>query len=411
MAASSSGHSYPVLAQALLGCTARESVQTPVPDITGRWRVPFRRVLDSYTVIPAADILAQHAPRELLAGRYVIVGASALGLSDRVATPLAASTAGFMVHAAALTALLDTPTAPWPGKLLAAAWTLLLVVLGYAALPRLSALSGMLLLAAGGLAWLPLAYAIAGSGAEFPLSAPLGAGFVLLAGAIPYEWWLAQRDSQRILEMFSHYVAPTVLAELLSHRLDDALAPTAKDVTVLIADMEGYTRHTSSLPLNEAARLTRDFLDALTRPVLDAGGTLDKYTGDGLVAFWGAPLPCPDQAEKALAAGNRILAEVAALNERRQAEGFPAVRVRIGIESGSALVGDLGTPFRSTYTAVGDCINFASKLQEAARDLPADLIVGPGAQARLGDKPELLTPLGTIPVRGSDHDMAVWGPR
>ena len=177
-------------------------------------------------------------------------------------------------------------------------------------------------------------------------------------------------------------------------------------VAVLIADMEGYTQTTSSLSLEDAATLTKDFLSCLTRPVLAGRGTLDKYSGDGLVAFWGAPLDCPDQADRAVSAALNILTEVDALNASRKDEGFTAVRVRIGIESGSALVGDLGTSFRSTYTAVGDCINFASRLEAAARDLPTQLLIGSAANSRLVQHRTIS--LGQITLRGTQTTIEVF---
>jgi hypothetical protein len=155
-----------------------------------------------------------------------------------------------------------------------------------------------------------------------------------------------------------------------------------------------------------AARLIRDFLERLTAPVLAHSGTLDKYTGDGLVAFWGAPLPCPEQADSAVSAALDILQAVAALNQQRHAEQLPPLRVRIGIESGLALVGDLGTTFRSSYTAVGDCINFASRLESAARTLPADIIIGNEAASRITQ--HTLIPLGSIQLRGTESMMAVF---
>src|SRR6202008_4822777 len=96
------------------------------------------------------------------------------------------------------------------------------------------------------------------------------------------------------------YVAGEVVDELLPSDMQDPLAPRPLQGTTLIADMEAYTPHVGALSMEEAARVTRDFLDCLTRPVLARHGTLDKYTGDGLVAFWGAPLPNPDHADLAL---------------------------------------------------------------------------------------------------------------
>src|SRR6185312_10804425 len=132
------------------------------------------------------------------------------------------------------------------------------------------------------------------------------------------------------------------------------------------------------LSLEEAAKLTSTFLDCLTGPVIATHGTLDKYTGDGLVAFWGAPLPNAEHADLALDAAQAILRAVAEMSARREAAGKPRLRVRIGIESGAAMAGDYGSSFRSIYTAVGDSVNTASRLEQAARDYPHDVIVGEG---------------------------------
>jgi adenylate cyclase len=128
-----------------------------------------------------------------------------------------------------------------------------------------------------------------------------------------------------------------------------------------------------------------------------------------LVAFWGAPLACPDQADRAVSAALGILAEVDALNTRRARENFAPVSVRIGIESGPALVGDLGTAFRSTYTAVGDCINFASRLEAAAQDLPTQLVIGAKANSQL--RRHKTRSLGEITLRGTQNPTEVFTTR
>ncbi|HEU4845642.1 MAG TPA: adenylate/guanylate cyclase domain-containing protein, partial [Burkholderiaceae bacterium] len=202
------------------------------------------------------------------------------------------------------------------------------------------------------------------------------------------------------------YVAKEVVEELLRSNLKDPLSPKQRQVTTLIADMEGYTSQVESLPVEEAARLTTDFLDCLTRPVLEKHGTLDKYTGDGLVAFWGAPLPIADHADLALDAARQILREVAQLSARRVAEGKAPLRVRIGIESGLAMAGDYGTAFRSIYTAVGDSVNTASRLEQAARDYPHDVIIGAGTVAR-ASRHQFLH-LGEQRLRGKDKPVQLY---
>jgi len=404
------GRDYLHFASALLACSGDNAPYMPPTDRAGLWRIPYTRALSAYTVIPAADILKERVPRTLVADRYALVGSSSLSLGDRVSTPLAPLTAGVMVHAASLTSLLDLAEnrygPPWSGYRLLAGWSILSVALAVICIARLSAWSGVLLILALVAGWLGIGFAGIARQAEWSVSAPLSAYFVLLVVAIPHEWWQAQRRSSGLLATLAHYVAQPVLDELLRRNLKHSLEPNLCEVTVLVADMENYTATTSSLSLQDAATLTKSFLACLTRPVLSGSGTLDKYTGDGLVAFWGAPLPYADQADRAVSAALDILHGVDALNAERMAAGFAPVRVRIGIESGPALVGDLGTDFRSTYTAVGDCINFASRLEAAARDLPSPLAIGPTANGQL--RKHRTVSLGSIALRGTRSVIEVF---
>ncbi|MCW2313977.1 CHASE2 domain-containing protein [Rhodoferax antarcticus] len=410
------GKDYSHLSSALLNCAADtvaaalQPVGLGLGDKDGFWRVPYSRAQNAYTVVSAADILYERAPPELLAGRFVLVGSSSLGLGDRVSTPLAPLSSGVMVHAASLTGLLDLAqgraSAPTSGRQLLLAWCLISIAVASFFIARLSVWASLPLLLGLVACWLGLAFMGVARQAEWSVTAPLWAYFFLLLVAIPNEWWQSQRRTRRLLNTFSHYVAQPVLDEIVRRGLNYSLTPTLCDVTVLIADMEGYTRMTSSLSLEEAAGLTKDFLGCLTRPVLTWCGTLDKYTGDGLVAFWGAPLACPEQADWAVSAALDILAEVDAFNAERQRSGIPPVRVRIGIESGRALVGDLGTSFRSTYTAVGDCINFASRLESAARDLPTQLVIGAATNGLL--QRHTTRSLGKITLRGTQTSIDVF---
>ncbi len=408
---------YAQFAEVLLHCgSAGSSHQTGASTagmgagLPGTVRVAYGRSLAAYTVIPAADVLRQTAPKDLMEGRIVLVGSSALGLGDRVSTPLTPLGSGVMVHAAQLSGLLDRAAGrtrqAWSGQLGSFAWSLLSIALAVVFLAKKSAFKGLLLLAGLVLGWLAIGFTGVAWAAEWSITAPLWAYFFLLLTAVPFEWRLAQSRSRRLLNSFSHYVAKPVLDEIVRLDLQHSLEPTLREVTVLIADMEGYTRATSSLSLEQAASLTKDFLGCLTRPVLGWHGTLDKYTGDGLVAFWGAPLDSPDQADRAVSAALEILTEVAAFNALRVGSGLAPVQVRMGIESGSALVGDLGTPFRSTYTAVGDCINFASRLEAAARDLPTQLVIGAATNARLQQHRTI--PLGEIALRGTQTTIEVF---
>jgi adenylate cyclase len=378
------GRDYPALALALDSCCSGRAAPA-LPD-AAHMRVPFTRDWEAFTIASATDILNEVIEPNSAKGRLVLVGSSSLGLGDRVTTPHAAKRPGLGVQAEVLSALLDrqegrTP-APWPGRLAACAFALLSALLASFAFPRLPAWASVALLGVVSALWLGAAYLIAPHDQLFSTTAPLASNLFLLAAAVPYQWQLAQRRSRHLLGTLQQYVAPSVVRELLRSDLEDPLAPRLLDVTTLIADMEGYTTQVESLSMEESARLTRDFLDCLTEPVISGGGTLDKYTGDGLVAFWGAPLPIEQHADLALDAARAIVERVEVLSRAREALGHPPLRVRIGIESGPAVAGDFGTSFRSIYTAVGDSVNTASRLEQAARDFPHDVIVGAGTVER-----------------------------
>lgn len=404
------GQTYPTLSLALMDCCGGGTAGGTAG--AGLRRVPYRRAWEAYTVVPAADILALRWPAALVAGKLVLVGSSSLGLSDRVATPLSASTSGLLVHAAALTALLDArdglAPAPWPGRAIAVLFAAAVALLSAYTFPRLSALANVALLGAASLAWLGLAYLMLPHDPLFAVGGPLLAHLLLLAVGVPFAWQQAQRHSRRLLGTLRQYVADAVVDELLRSNLRDPLAPGRRDVTTLIADMEGYTGHVEALSVEQAAQLTHDFLDCLTRPVLAQHGTLDKYTGDGLVAFWGAPLPVADHADQALEAALAIAAAVRGFNLARRGRGEAPLRVRIGIESGIAMAGDFGSSSRSIYTAVGDSVNVASRLEALARELPHDIIVGPGAAERIGR--HRLTRIGTTVLRGKEHQTTLYTP-
>jgi adenylate cyclase len=402
------GRAYPALSLALLNCcSGKPPLALASPGVT---RVSFKRDWPAYTVVTAAEILHHEVATDGLAGRLVLIGSSSLGQGDRVATPLGSSRPGLGVQAAMLSTLLDiqqgAAPAPWPGAVLAILFAVASALLATYAFPRLSAVSSVGLLGAMSLVWVTVAYFTTRHDPDFPTTGPLASNLFLLAFAVPSHWQLTQRRSRHLLDTLRQYVAPSVVQELLRSDLDDPLQPRQLDVTTLIADMEGYTTQVESLPVEEAARLTRDFLDCLTGPVNGANGTLDKYTGDGLVAFWGAPLPMERHADLALDAAREIVRRVGVLSDTRVRAGRAPLRVRIGIESGLAMAGDFGTTFRSIYTAVGDSVNTASRLEQAARDYPHEVIIGPGAVERASRHRFIL--LGERLLRGKENPTTLF---
>jgi adenylate cyclase len=410
MRSSFDGQTYKSLSWAMLACIG-VTLDAATLDSSRPWRVPFRSQLEAYTVVSASDLLSQQLPPGLLQGRHVLVGSSSLGLGDKVSTPLSPLAAGVMVHAAALQGLLDLHAGAMrpavDGAIGLTMWCMLsFAILGWW-IPRVGAGVGLSLLTAMSLLWMMLWLAAWRHQITASPTAALWGYVWLVSTAIPLEWWLSQQRGRRLMNTLSHYVSQPVLEQILADPQRHSLEPRRLNVTALVADMASYTQLTSTLQLETAAEITRSFLDCLTRPVLAWGGTLDRYSGDGLVAFWGAPIPDDQAADRAVTAALDMISQVHMLSDTLASRGLPRLRVRIGIESGWALVGDLGTDFRSTYTAVGDCINFASRLENEARNLGVDLVIGPRAAGAV--KQHALVTLGAVALRNTATTIEVFG--
>lgn len=370
------------------------------------WRLPFTYGMGSFVTLEAADVLAGTVDANLTRGQYVLVGSSAVGLSDYVTTPLQSLTPGVLVHAQALAVMLDSGR-PVPARSpsIWVCWAALLMAGGVWVTWHWHKALAWGLAVACAVGWPALAvWAFTQGVFVWVLFVPT----VVLAGLLvlsALEFKLLRDAKQRALNTLSQFVAAPVLKQLLALGLSRSLQPKLQDITVLVVDMRDYTRLTTEMSLEEIAELTRDFLAMITLPVLQHEGTLDRYSGDGLIAFWGAPLPQQAHADMALACAASLRQALALWNTERAALGKAPIGMRIGIESGPALVGDLGNAVRSVYTAVGSCINTASRLQELGRELGCDWVIGPQTKAR-SSLP--LTPLAVLPIKGLPVPLQVY---
>jgi len=370
------------------------------------WRLPFRYGIAAFDTLEASDVLAGSIADDRVRGKYILVGSSAVGLSDFVNTPLQALTPGVLVHAQALAQWLDHGV-PKPGDpyRLSGVWVALVWVgsiwFWWSRSKRAAWLLGMAL----ALIWPAISVWIwsKGGGVQVLWTPAVVLGALLAISAL--ELKLSHDIKQRALSTLSHYVAEPVLRQLYSLGLAQSLQPQLREITVMVVDMQRYTPLTEKMPLNNMADLIRDYLELITRPVLDFEGTLDRYSGDGLIAFWGAPLPRIDHADVALRCAIALQQSLHSWNTLRQARGEEEISIRIGIESGLALVGDFGSSSRSVFTALGMCINTAARLQELGRKLRCDLVIGPAA-AELSSLP--LQVLAVVDVKGLRSALQVY---
>ena len=411
---------YPMLAIAMLECKHSDSgAASPASEAAasmtrpdGFMRIPFRIGLQGFTVVSARDILAENIPIADLEGRYVLVGSSALGLGDRVSTPIHPWLPGVVVHAEILSALLDEIAQPqrrFDATPLAWGWALgsiLILAILFSRTRASIALSVLGLLAA---IWIIIADRLIQGQHEAPLMLPFVAYGVFLFIHAPLEWSIAQSESRRFINRFQKYLPPGMVDQLVRQRGEiDPLTAARKTLTILFVDIEGYTTMAEEMPPEQLADITQRILSNLTDKVHQADGTLDKYMGDALMAFWGAPFEQANHADLALDCAVAMLNDMGNLNTqlRQDYPLIPPIHVRIGINSGEAVVGELGTPRRRAYTAIGDTVNIASRLQEYAKQIQRDVLIGE-TTAKLAARHKL-TALTTTTLRGRSRSDTLY---
>jgi len=213
------------------------------------------------------------------------------------------------------------------------------------------------------------------------------------------------REKTRLQEMFSRHTSPEVMRELLSRPDDLLLSGQLRDVTVLFADIRGFT---PIVAMSEPRALVSELNQVLTimsEAVIAEEGTLDKFLGDGIMAIFGAPLAHPDDCRRAVRAAVEIQRVMARTNAARESKGQRAMTVGIGITAGPAVVGNIGSPRRMDYTAIGDCVNIAARLQ--AKAFGGQIIVTEEVKTRV-ERDFDLEPLGDASLKGKADPLRIF---
>ena len=392
------GREYNTLGWAMLDCLG----DAPrLPSETTQLSIDYARLDSSWLVLPASAVL-RPSPEDQrllgqivpgLEGRIALIGSSALGLSDRVSTPLTPSISGVFVHAHTLSQLMSgqdfSPSSLWARTTYVVAGLLGLIALSLALMSRATSSFSAALWGATWIILSGICIQFADPQALLPHTAILAASITLLLAQGSFEWARERSLARSSVRLLERYVSGAVLKTLLKARNFDALKPRHTRITVLVVDLAGYSARVSEYSLEESTAFTRRLLEIITGPVLSHGGTLDRYTGDGLVAFWGAPLAVPQAADRALQA---------ALEIERLVHAELKASIRCGLATGEALVGDVGSAHRAHYTAVGGCINLAARLEALAKELGEQFLLDGATACELrSHKPEFL---GAREIRG-----------
>jgi adenylate cyclase len=344
--------------------------------------------------LPAWKVLNGEIGKDDIEGRILLIGTSAAGLLDLRATPLEASVPGVSLHAQAIEQILQGAFLLRPDFATAAELLYILVIglLIAFLIYRLGALGsavvgGAAVAAVIGISW----YAFDAFGwLVDPIYPAVALTAIYLVGTLVV-FLRTERERNRVRHAFSHYMAPALVERLADDPSRLKLGGETRDMTLLFSDVRGFTGISEGLDAEELTRFLNSLFTPLSNIILEEQGTIDKYMGDAVMAFWNAPLDDNAHPSHACSAALRMMGEMETLNERWREEAeakgrpFKPVRLGIGLNTGICCVGNLGSETRFDYSVIGDNVNVASRLEGQSKTYDVGTVVGESTTARAPD--------------------------
>jgi len=380
-------------------------------DRHGAVLVPYRGPQGSFPYVSAKDVLNGTADPDVLRDRIVLMGATAAGLLDLRSTPVQNIYPGVEVHANVISGILDQRIKQRPAYLIGYEFVLLAVIglLMTFALPLLSPV------------WLSTATlgivttVIAGNMAAWsfgdlvlPVASPLVLAGCLFVFHVAWGFFIQTRGKRQLARLFGQYIPPELVDEMDRDPEEISLAGESREMTVLFSDVRGFTSISENLEPSELTRLMNAFLTPMTRVIHHHRGTIDKYMGDAIMAFWGAPLDDTDHARHALYAAREMVATLDELKPEFERNGWPPLAIGVGLNTGVMNVGNMGSEFRMAYTAMGDAVNLGSRLEGLTRTYGVQMIV---SEATKHAVPEYqYREIDVVRVKGKDRPVAIFEP-
>lgn len=388
----------------------RGTLSIPV-DANAAALIPYRGHQGSFRYFSISDILADRIQPGALKGKIVLIGTTAPGLLDLRATPVGEAYPGVEIHANLIAGMLDGVIKHKPSYMLGAE-VILLLLAGTAMvflMPQLSplwaTLASLLLLLS--ILMMDIMFWQYGN-----LVLPLGASVLMIltlfALNMSYGYFVESRTKRQFTELFGQYVPPELVEEMSRAPESYSMEGRKDELSVLFSDVRGFTTISEGLGPDELVRLMNEYLLVMTEVIRKHRGTLDKYIGDAIMAFWGAPVSNAQHARNAVLAAMQMQAAMPALNKAFASKGWPEIRIGVGINTGEMTVGDMGSAVRKAYTVMGDAVNLASRLEGITKQYGVGILVGESTRQAIKDI--VFREVDRVQVKGKEEPVAIYEP-
>jgi adenylate cyclase len=381
-------------------------------DKFGRVLVPYKGPAKSYPYISATDLLHGNINPEIFDSAIVFVGTSAVGNADLRATPVGIQYPGVEVHANVIDGLLHPhyiPAKPdWSETGILAIILLVGLVLSlyFPSLgPLAIGLNGILII--GALIWLDF-YTWSALKTSLDLATTYLLGFTLTILNIAIGYFTESGKRKQIKGIFDQYVPPAHIDAMLEHPELLDTSGIRKEMSVLFSDIRSFTSISEKLTANELATLLNRYFSPITKSIFEHHGTIDKYVGDMVMAFWNAPLNDEHHVQNAINCAFEMLEITEYLSREFEKEGWPEIKVGVGINTGEMNVGDMGSEYRRAYTVLGDAVNLGSRLEGLTKYYGVDLLVN---ETCLPHCPNMtFRPIDKVRVKGKHKAVSIFEP-
>ncbi|MGJ8670723.1 MAG: CHASE2 domain-containing protein [Oceanococcus sp.] len=373
--------------------------------------VPYRGPQGSFPYVSVTDVLNKRVGKDVLQGTIAILGTSAAGLKDLRTTPVGVAYSGVEIHANIISGMLDGRVKIKVPYLVGIETTLLIFIGLVVTLifPRLSPIFGTTMVVGMGAGLVGLAVSLwFGANFVLPLGSPLLFMAVLVLAQMTYGYFVEARAKREVSRLFGHYVPPELVSEMAHDSLAAGMRSDSREMTVLFSDVRDFTSISEKLDPEELTNLMNEFLTPLTQVIHTNRGTIDKYMGDAVMAFWGAPLPEQQHARRALQAAMGMVDCMNRLAEEFAPRGLPEMRIGVGVNTGVMSVGNMGSEFRMAYTVLGDAVNLGARLEGLTKRYGVSVICSDSTRRQVDDW--VYRDLDLVKVKGKDKPVAIFEP-